>query len=604
MTLYYPITLLPSGETISMESGKVLSEGPRDRLAIRADCGGKGVCGKCRAFIDRMEVPVPLADVERQHLSPALIAAGCRLACQVPVLGPMQVRPAVTSRDNGHVAAKELFSGPYKVDPAVHRRYLTRISSENNRSENASSSPDWQEQETCPVGFADESMLEDLLKSVSPETSQITAICRTAPARSAVIAGHRPNSLGLAVDIGTTTVAAYLCDLKTGQVLSSGAILNPQRCHGDDVISRIQVAGNSVQGLETLQRLILEALHYLAAHCLDLAGKSAQDVDELVVVGNTAMQHILAGIDPSPMGRTPFEPVVRHALHLPATQFGFSFSPGTHVFIMPVIAGFAGGDTVSCALADGTLHREETTLIVDVGTNGELVLGNRKGLWAASCATGPALEGAQIACGMRAAEGAISACRFDPVGRGFSYQTIGADPDTAPLGFCGSGVIDTVLALRNAGMVLPSGQMVQAGKSNGIGKVTILPAERNPAGVDIYLSQRDIRQVQLAKAALATGILCLLEKSGMKQVDRTILTGAFGHAFNWRNAAAIGMLPDTAILGKVSSRNNMAGEGAVMTLLDRNQRLEAEVICRQTRYLNLAEEPSFTRRFVSQTLFP
>jgi uncharacterized 2Fe-2S/4Fe-4S cluster protein (DUF4445 family) len=606
MTRYHPITILPSGESVPVESGMTLLEGLRNRLAIRADCGGKGVCGKCQVFISWTERPFPITDSEQQQLSQALIDSGCRLACQIPVAGTMQVRIALTAQDNGHVAGKTLFSGPYRVDPAVHRRCLTRssVSLRESRLETISDVSGWEEKKTGTSIPADDCALESLLQAVPPQSDLITAICRAAPARSTVISGHQPDSLGLAIDIGTTTVAAYLCDLTTGKILSSAAVLNPQRRHGEDVISRIQAAGASAQGLADLQRLILQAVRYLAERCLLMAGKSSEDVDDVVVVGNTAMQHIFAGIDPVSLGRTPFEPTVREAIHLPAAQLGLSLSPETQVFVMPVVAGFAGGDTVACALADRINRREEITLIVDVGTNGELVLGNRNGLWSASCATGPAFEGAQIACGMRATDGAISSCAFDSTARCFTYQTIGSHPNTPPLGFCGSGVIDAVLGLRNAGMLLPSGQIVNPGSINGVGKIIIVPADQNPAGMEIYLSQRDVRQIQLAKAALATGILCLLEKTGVTRVDRTILTGAFGHAFNWQHAVAIGMLPDTVVLGEVSTRNNLAGEGAVMALLDRRQRLEADEIRRQTKYLNLAEETGFIRRFVAQTLFP
>jgi uncharacterized 2Fe-2S/4Fe-4S cluster protein (DUF4445 family) len=338
--------------------------------------------------------------------------------------------------------------------------------------------------------------------------------------------------------------------------------------------------------------------------------KSSGDIDDLVVVGNTTMQHIFAGIDPGSLGRTPFLPVVDDALILPAHQLGFSFSPGAQVYVMPVIAGFAGGDTVACALADHINTRDEMSLIVDVGTNGELLLGNRQGLWSTSCATGPAFEGAQISCGMRATDGAICACEYSEASSDFICQTMGTAPSTPPLGICGSGVIDAVAAMRRACVLQPSGRLSNGSREQGgkLGdpatKTILVAALDNPAGVDIYLSQGDIRQVQLAKAALATGIICLMETAGVKRVDRTILTGAFGNAFNWHNAAFIGMLPDEAMLGQVKTMTNLAGEGAVMTLLDRHQRREADAVCRQTTYLDLANEPAFVDRFVSHTVFP
>jgi uncharacterized 2Fe-2S/4Fe-4S cluster protein (DUF4445 family) len=606
MSTSFPITLLPSGETVNARTGASLLEVLRERLGVRADCGGRGVCGKCRVFIEQAESPAQASEVERQQISRGLIEAGCRLACQVMVSGSMKIRLAPAFQDSDHVEAKSILKGPYKTDPIVHRRALRRKPAvdPNAGSDVGKTVSPWVEQPEIHGQHPLRCTLDTLLQQVPPDILDVTAICRDDAASSAVVKGQRPDSLGLAVDIGTTTLAAYLCDLGTGNILSSAAALNPQRRYGDDVISRIQAASASAQNLAALQRLVVSGVQYLAEQCLSRAGKSAEDVDDVVVAGNTAMQHIFAGIDPGSLGRSPFEPVAREALHLPADQLGFAFSPGTRVFVMPVIAGFAGGDTVACALAERIHHRKEISLIVDVGTNGELVLGNEKGLWSTSCATGPAFEGAQIACGMRATSGAICACSYDEAKRGFRYRTIGDHGGAPPLGFCGSGIIDAVLALRNAGALLPSGQLTHAEPTDEECKIAIVPAFENPAGVDVFVTQRDIRQVQLAKAALASGVICLLEKAGLRRVDRTVLTGAFGHAFNWQHAVAIGMLPDAAVLGEVCTKNNLAGEGAVMALLDRKQRIEAEAVRRQILYLNLAEEAGFIRHFVAQTLFP
>lgn len=599
MTQHFPITVMPENVTIEAEAGQTLMECLRDRVAIRADCGGKGVCGKCLVVVEVGNIPESMTAVERHQIPSNLMAAGCRMACQVTVDGPMQIRLPEIAVDKGHVGGKTVFAGPYAVDPSVRRLPVTR----NGDSGKGQALGGWLSIDGEPTMVPERCPAVSLLRSLPTETDQATLICRETTARSAVIQGHRSESLGLAVDIGTTTVAAYLCDLTRGEILASAATVNPQRRHGEDVVNRIQAAGTP-GGLNSLHGLIIEAVRYLAGSCLSDAGKEAEDIDDVVVVGNTAMQHIFANIDPSPLGQTPFEPAAREAMVLGAEELDLSFSTGSAVFVTPVIAGFAGGDTVACALADRIHERDELTLIVDIGTNGELILGNKEGLWATSCATGPALEGAQIACGMRATEGAISACRYDAVLRGFRFETVGNGTKASPLGLCGSGVIDAVASARHAGMILPSGQLVRAGTSDGLERVDIIRAEANPAGVAVYLSQRDIRQVQLAKAALATGIICLMEKAGIAQVDRTILTGAFGNAFDWRSAVAIGMLPDEAILGRIIPRTNLAGEGAVRALLDRHQRREAESICEQTQYLHLANEAGFTRRFVAQTLFP
>jgi uncharacterized 2Fe-2S/4Fe-4S cluster protein (DUF4445 family) len=260
-------------------------------------------------------------------------------------------------------------------------------------------------------------------------------------------------------------------------------------------------------------------------------------------------------------------------------------------------------------LANKPYRRDEMTLIVDLGTNGELVLGNKNGMWSTSCATGPALEGAQLSCGMRATLGAISACDIDPTTYKFSYKTIGGDLEP-PLGFCGSGILDLIAAMIKSGIVKSGGNFNKNGpgfttseKDGGVARVVFIPEDKNPARVEIFVSQHDIRQVQLAKAAVVTGIRELMNKVGIKKIDRTILTGAFGNAFNWRSAVTIGMLPELETLGEVISTDNLAGEGAVLALLDKDTRLEAEEIKSKTQYMNLAEQPGFMQKFVGNTGF-
>ena len=537
------ITLLPEGKKIKVKAGRTLQENLAEHLPVRADCGGRGVCGKCRVIVETTDDLPELTDVEKEHLSPGLIASRYRLGCQVIVDRPLMVHLPDSGQDQGHVEAKKVFSGPYPVYPALER-----------------------------------------------------------------LPGKK--SLGLAVDLGTTTIAVYLCDLVTGRILGSSATVNPQSRFGDDVISRIHLACKGTSSLKKLQRLAVNAISYLADICLVEVKGYREDIDELVIAGNTTMEHILAGIDPSGLGRAPFEPAVRSEINLYAKDLGLNFKPGTRIVMLPVIDGFSGGDTVACVLSDKPHLREETTLIVDLGTNGELVLGSKKGLWSASCATGPALEGAQLSCGMRATIGAIRACSIDPASFQFSYVTIGRTETQPPLGFCGSGILDLVAELRMVGALKTGGNFekemseVVPGRNGNLTKVVLIPKEENPARVEIYVTQQDIRQVQLAKAALAAGIQYLMKKIGIDRIDRTILTGTFGNSFNWKSAVAIGMLPGTEVLGEVISRDNLAGEGAVMALLDRNCRSEAETIGSQTRYLNLAEEPDFMTQFVDNTQFP
>jgi len=537
----HEIIILPEGKKIQAEEGKTLLENIADHITIRSDCGGMGVCGKCRIIVKSAEVP-DLTDVENDHLSPGLIASGYRLACQVPVDRSMTFQLSDAGQDRGHVEAKKVFSGPYPVNPTME----------------------------LPEG---------------------------------------KRCLGMAVDLGTTTIAGYLCDLKTGNIISSSATINPQRRYGEDVISRINMANEGKASLMKLQKLALNAISYLADTCLREVKWPREDLYAITVAGNTTMEHILAGFDVSGLGKTPFKPVTHSEINLMATDIGLDFRSDTRFVILPIIAGFVGGDTLACALADKPYLKDEITLIVDLGTNGELVLGNKNGMWSTSCATGPALEGAQLSCGMRATLGAISACSIDPDSYRFTYTTIGEDESQPPLGFCGSGILDLVAAMIRSGVVKSGGNFNKnvsgytLDEKDGVARFVLVPEKENPAHVEIFASQHDIRQVQLAKAAVITGIRFLMEKVGIEKIDRTILTGAFGNAFDWKSAVTIGMLPELELLGEVVSRDNLAGEGAVMALLDKETRKEAEDIKSKTQYMNLAEQPDFMERFVGNTGF-
>ena len=541
MSEYHEITILPEGKIVNAESGKTLLENLVDHVPLTAPCGGRGVCGKCRIIIETKDVP-DLTDVEKDQLSPGLIASGYRLACQVTVDRSMSVRLSEAGQDKGHVEAKKVFPGPYPINPDI----------------------------------------------TLPKDKQC---------------------LGLAVDLGTTTIAGYLCDMKKGDILTSSATINPQRRYGDDVISRINFAGKGDNNLKKLQGLALDAISYLADSCLKEVKASRDDLYGFTIAGNTTMEHILAGLDVSGLGRTPFKPATLSEIKLKTEDLGLDFTHGTGFTILPIIAAFVGGDTLACVLADKPYERDEMTLIVDLGTNGELVLGNKDGMWATSCATGPALEGAQLSCGMRATLGAISACSIEPDTCQFNYTTIGDNNKEPPLGFCGSGILDLVATMIRSGAVKKGGNFnmdfpgFTPDDNGGVARMVLVPEENNPAHVEIFASQHDIRQVQLAKAAVITGIRYLMDKVDVNKIDRTILTGAFGNAFDWKSAVTIGMLPDVETLGEVISRDNLAGEGAVMALLDKDTRKEAEEIKNNTQYMNLAEQPEFMERFVENTGF-
>lgn len=437
---------------------------------------------------------------------------------------------------------------------------------------------------------------------------ELTLVRHAQKGVSAVLSGRRKKSLGVAVDIGTTTVGVYLCDFHSGEILAADASANPQRRFGADVISRIAMANENSSGLETLKNLITHKINHLIGNCLEYAGATREDIDEVVIVGNSVMEQIFAGFHPHSLGVSPYLPTARTFPDFYAGDLGLEISPGTNVHLFPLISGFVGGDAVGVILAVQPHKSDKICLIVDIGTNGEVILGNRNGLWATSCATGPALEGAHISCGVRALTGAVSMVDIEPNTGVIDYQVIGKE-NTVPFGICGSGIIDAIAAMRRANWVLPSGRFNEdisniITDEQGFGTKVVLVPNKATVGKEIAITLKDIRQVQLAKAALSIGIEFLMRKAGITRIDRTILTGAFGAKFNWKSAADIGMLPPKAVANEVSLTENLAGIGAILALLDKNRRTEAVELSRHIRILELAGEPDFAERFAFATSFP
>ena len=344
--------------------------------------------------------------------------------------------------------------------------------------------------------------------------------------------------------------------------------------------------------------------------CLEQVGNTVDDIDEVGVCGNTTMQQVFAGLHPYGLGVFPYLPLTLNPPPFSAGDLGLVSDPAVAVFLMPVVSGFVGGDTMAVILADRPHERDEITLIVDIGTNGEVALGNREGLWVTSCATGPALEGAQISCGMRAVTGAIHRAWPDEESRHIDYEVLGSKGQNRPMGICGSGIIDAIAALRRIGAILPNGRLDETvdgvvSDKAGIGRhYTIADTDQTATGSEIAVTLKDVRQIQLAKGALFTGIEFLMRKAGIEKIDRTILTGAFGASFNWKNALAIGMLPPVVARGAVIPKDNLAGVGVVMALLDKKLRAQARTLCHHIRYLELASEPDFAMAFSRATAFP
>ncbi|KIX11250.1 ASKHA domain-containing protein [Dethiosulfatarculus sandiegensis] len=573
---------------------------------LRFDCGGLGVCGKCLVRISSREAASPPSPAEFKNLGPEKLGQGWRLACQVKVIKPLTVqipRQTLTTRE---ACGKTDLPDSYQTNPLVKRILLepTPLTAQAGSLWEAQgiNRADQREKQLANLGAA-----RQLAGSLRPGENT-TLVTHQKKGIVAAHKGKQPQSLGLALDLGTTTLAAYLLDFDTGKLLAASNSANPQASMGQDVISRIAYTRKHKKGLELLSRLVRDEINNLAKACLLKAKLDPGNIDEVLAVGNSTMQQIFCGLDPYGLGQAPYLPFTQKPQDFCAHEVGLNLSPGINVHIFPVVSGFIGGDTLAAAIACDLDKQKETTLLVDIGTNGELVLCRQGRLWAASCATGPTLEGAHLSCGMRAVKGAIHRFSLDPSTLIPRYQVIGGESGALPSGICGSGVIDVVAALLKAGVVKQNGRLDESKPKveideKGIGQsFTLVRSEDSGTGRDICLTLKDLRQIQLSKAALAAGIKLLLSRAGISQVSRLILTGAFGAHFDWQSARAIGMIPCQA--GKIEAMVNAAGSGAAQALLDQDKRREAALLANKIEVLNLAGDPDFQLTFAEEIGFP
>ncbi len=598
----------PFDKILETEYGEILLDVlEREHIDIRSDCGGKGRCGKCGVFIEPGGHVKSLSDAEDPPPEVEKNGKTFRLACRTRITGDITLEiPRFYSRlsDNqSKTRIKKRFTANngFKRMLLAAEKPLNRISC---GSSNLKARIEERVFQACGERIRLDSVHAIREFSKIPADREVTLVFRGSDIVSAT-PGRRERSLGFAADIGTTTVVVYLCDMITGDVLAAAADTNPQRRYGEDVISRIDASNSGPAVLPVLQNLIVNKINELIKDCLEQADAACDDVDAASVTGNTVMLHLFSGLSPAGIGTYPYSPVVSTFPEFTASDLGLELKKGIPVRIMPVVSGFVGADAVAAALAADVLRSDDICLIADLGTNGELILGNKEGIWAASCATGPAFEGGHIACGTRAVPGSVRRFDIDSSGR-IVYETIGTS-DEFPIGVCGSGLIDAVAVLLKQGRILPSGRITgdfqdtQAGPPDR--KIILIP-RTSESEHEIYLTLKDIRQVQLAKAALSSGIKTLLKKSGVSKIDKTVFTGAFGAAFNPDNAAAVGMLPPEAFYGEVVSEENLAGEGAVRVLLDVAADKEAFALADQIQYVEISAEPGFADQFVADLTFP
>jgi uncharacterized 2Fe-2S/4Fe-4S cluster protein (DUF4445 family) len=584
------IALDPLNRKIEGEEGKTLYEVlSEEGIEIDSLCGGRGICGKCKVQV-KSEGSIPLTPAEKEKLSAAEIDQGVRLACQIRLNENLSVvipherknRRILTSYDQ-----KE-----FGVDPPVTLHHLTippRSEGSDLARMNAEIGTD--------IVFTDLSLLRKVPHALREEDGRVTLYVsgnRGVDIRS----GHHEECYGLAVDIGTTTVVTQLFDLQSGKMLWTESSINPQVKFGEDLMSRIThcLTGN---GLHQLNTLILEKINDLINRCLTETKIPEEDIFEVAIVGNTSMLHLFLNIFPKYLAISPFVPVIKNNLNIKAPQGGLTLENYCNIHLLPSISSFVGADHVGAILATEIYKTKHLSLLIDIGTNTEITLGNKKKLLCCSTAAGPAFEGMNITHGMRAENGAINGVKIERETKKIVLDVIGEDH---PRGICGSGLIDATAEMLKRGILDAKGKIIrQPGFSYRTteGETEVVLHESS----SITLTQKDIKEIQLAKAAIFAGISVLCQKYGcaLNDIEKIFIAGAFGTYINQKNATLIGLLPESGVAKFVG---NAALHGAAMALLSKKYRKMAEKIQEKVKYIEISTEKKFEEHFIDAFYFP
>lgn len=608
----FEVVFQPGGLEIEIPEGSTIMEAMH-RAGIDADfpCGGRGKCGKCRVKI--LAGGGEPAAVEREILAEKELEDGIRLACAAKIHGHMTVQLPERLRHNILIASGER---AYQIEPHLRKVYveLEKPSLDDLRS-------DWRRFRGTLAGHGSDGTgpaLPLALLRRLPSTMRKAGYRLTAVMHGDKIAGFdggdsTATMLGMAFDIGTTTIVGYLLDLYSGRELGVVSTLNPQTGFGADVISRITFAGREKDGLSRLHNAVIGAINNLVEEAVEKAGASREQVYGISVVANTCMHHLFLGISPENVAVAPYVPAISEPLVVDAGELAIDINRAGKIFILPNIAGFVGADTVAVLLATEMDRSEDVKLVIDIGTNGEIALGTKDRIVACSAAAGPAFEGAQISSGMRGAAGAIDHVYF---GDKLEYSVIGGG---SPLGICGSGLLDTVAGLLELGIInkrgkiLPLEQITNTSalrfkdhltEYEGESAFLLAGASETGHGRPVMITQSDIRGLQLAKGAMAAGVRVLMEVYGIQAGDikEVLLAGAFGNYLNPHSACMIGLIPPE-LEGKIKMVGNAAGTGAKLALLSSSEYNRAADIAGFVEFVELGSYHKFNSIFAECTYF-
>jgi uncharacterized 2Fe-2S/4Fe-4S cluster protein (DUF4445 family) len=665
------IIFQPSGRRGEVSKGINLIEASRLLgVDIEALCGEKKVCGKCvvrieEGHFEKFGVTSTMQNVsewkeeEAKFINEARREKGFRLGCMAEVKGDLLVFVPEESRAGKQVVSKAARDIHIDHNPAV-KLYYVEVDPPTFEE------PTGDFERICKALERDYGLqnltidiftLRVLPNALRDGNWKVTVSVWNEKEVIRIRPGKAEHTYGLAIDVGTTTVAAYFCDLTTMEVVDTVSMMNPQCKYGEDVMARITFHMTSEDGLKRMSDDIIEGLNELIDQAIantypptkkkkkkkgeeasdavvdvpevvevPVEGKTylrltREDIEDITIGFNTAMHHILLGLNPEYVGMAPFPPVIHHSMDIKARDLGVKINPSAYMFVLPNEAGFVGADNVGVLIAEEPYKHEENQLIIDIGTNGELVLGNRHKLISSSCATGPALEGAQLSFGMRAAPGAIERIEIDPETKEVNYKVIGRDAwrkfsepqEMKAKGICGSGILDVLAELYKAGIITKSGVFNKKALQD-VARFRINPDNRQPEFVlawaeessidkDIVISQKDVRQIQLAKGALYAGCKLMVMRMGLEKVDKVKIAGAFGTHVDRTKALIMGLFPDCEI-EMIQSVGNAAGDGCRAALLNVKKRVEANWCARNVEYIELTVEPTFQKEFMEAMQMP
>jgi len=596
--------------SFEIDGSKTLLELAQDaHIPLQSTCGGKKNCGKCEVIISETDGPVPAPSDRERAVLGGRVENGHRLACELrlrdgaTVAIPARSRitnPVILTDHAKHLVAtgirpniRQLFVEvpPPVLDPVIADRERLILALEKTH---------------CIRRISmDSFVLRNLPQALRSNEKGVSVTLRGKDEIIDLCAGKRDNLFGVALDVGTTTVVAFLMDLTTGKKLSVKASMNPQIAFGADVITRISFCLGNPDGLEKLRSRIVLCLNELVFAAAEEARVDPERIVDAAIVGNTAMHHLLVGFDPQYLSMAPYAPVLQEGQDYKARDLGLNIGTSAYAHLLPLKAGFVGSDTVACILATG-LHRSKIpTLLIDLGTNGEIVFGNKHRMLSCSTAAGPAFEGGHIRWGMRASPGAIERVKIDPETFHVTWETIHREQ---PMGLCGSGIISAVAEMIRAGIILARGDFDKELKNHRLREgddgleFVLVWASEAATHQDIVITRKDVAELQMAKSAVHAGATLLMEEFQGEAVERILLAGAGGNYVDPKDACTIDLFPG-CLTAKMTGVGNAAGHGACLALLDKKKRKEAGRIAAKLEYLELAASTRFQELFVSGMFF-